>query len=161
LNDHELQRFEAELRRAAPAPLPEQFMTRLRAAKLAAEPARRMRFEPKPGWTRWWRLGRWAAPAMAAAVVGLMVGKGKVDLQSIATKKPLAVAGGLKVDDVQVDHELVNSFDVVATLPGGLPVRFRCRQWKDQLVVTDRSRGVEVQQDSPLVEVVPVRFETY
>jgi len=161
LNDHELERFEAELRRAAPAPLPEEFIARLRAAKLGAEPTGRMRLEPKHGWARWWRLGRWAAPAVAAAVVGLMVGKGKVDLQSIANKKPLAVTGGLKMHDVEVDHDLVNSFDVVATLPGGLPVRFRCRQWKDQLLVTDKSRGVEVQQDSPLVEVVPVRFETY
>jgi hypothetical protein len=161
LNDHELQRFEAELRRAAPAPLPEEFRARLRTAKLAVEPAERMRLEPMPGWARWWRLGRWAAPAMAAAVVGLMVGKGKVDLQSIANKKPMAVADGLKANDVRVDHELVNSFDVVATMPDGLPVRFRCRQWKDQLVVTDKSRGVEIQQDSPLVEVVPVRFETY
>jgi hypothetical protein len=98
---------------------------------------------------------------MALAVVGLLVARERRNLESIANRKPLAAAAGLKVDDVQVDHELVSSFEVVATLPGGQPVRFRCRQWKDQLVVTDKSSGVEIEQDSPLVEVVPVRLETY
>jgi hypothetical protein len=60
-----------------------------------------------------------------------------------------------------VDQELVSTFDVVATLPGGEPVRFRCRKWKDQLVMTDKTRGVEFEENSPRVEVVPVRFETY
>ena len=161
MNDHEQERYEGELRRIQPARLPDEFMARLRAAKPGLEPARRTRLPPTAGWTHWWRLWRWAAPAMALVVVGLIVWKGKVDPQSTADKKPLAVAAGWKADDVQVDHELVNSFDVVATLPGGFPVRFRCRQWKDQLVVTDKSRGVEIEQDSPLVEVVPVRFETY
>jgi hypothetical protein len=76
-------------------------------------------------------------------------------------KKPLAAAYGLKADDVQVDQELVSSFEVVATLPGGEPVRFRCRKWEDQWVITDTNRGVEIEQSSPRVEVVPVRFETY
>lgn len=161
MNDHEQERYEAELRRTPPARLPEQFMARLQAAKPDAAPARRTRLQPAPGWARWWRLWRWLAPAMALAVVGLLVARERRNLESIANRKPLAAAAGLKVDDVQVDHELVSSFEVVATLPGGQPVRFRCRQWKDQLVVTDKSSGVEIEQDSPLVEVVPVRLETY
>jgi hypothetical protein len=161
VNEREQERYEAELRRVPPARLPEEFMARLQAAKLGAGPAWRTPLQPVPAWPRWWRLGRWFAPAMALAVVGILIGQGKFNLESIANKKPLAAAYELKADDVQVDHELVSSFDVVATLPGGQPVRFRCRQWKDQLVVTDKSRGVEIEQDSPRVEVVPVRFETY
>jgi hypothetical protein len=75
--------------------------------------------------------------------------------------KPLSAQYGLKADDVQVNQELVSSFEVVAKLPGGEPVRFRCQKWRDQLVVTDKNRGVEIEQSSPRVEVVPVRFETY
>jgi hypothetical protein len=161
VNEHELERYEAELRRTPPARLPEHFMARLQASKPCPEPARRTPIEAAPEWTRWWRLGRWLAPAMAVAVVGLLLARGKFNSESIADKKPLVAAYGLKADDVQVDQELVSSFDVVATLPGGQPVRFRCRQWKDQLVVTDKSRGVEIEQNSPRVEVVPVRFETY
>jgi hypothetical protein len=56
---------------------------------------------------------------------------------------------------------LVASFDVVATLPGGQPVRFRCRQMKDEWVVTDTRRGVEIDENRPSVEVTPLRFETY
>jgi hypothetical protein len=161
MNDHEQERYEAELRRTPPARLPEPFMARLLAAKPAAEAARPARFQPTPGWPQWWRLWRWLAPAMALVVVGLIVSLRHVNLHSIAQQKPLAAAYGLKADNVQVDHELVSSFDVVATLPGGEPVRFRCRQWKDQLLVTDKSSGVEIEQNSPRIEVVPVRFETY
>jgi hypothetical protein len=60
-----------------------------------------------------------------------------------------------------VNHELVSYFDVVATLPGGQPVRFRCRETKDQWIATDKVRGVEIEESSPRVEVIPVRFETY
>jgi hypothetical protein len=157
LSEHEQERYEGELRRTTPAPLPEQFMAQLQAAKPATEQARRTR----PQSTReWLRLRRWLAPAMALMMV-LLIGLEKLIPESGAVKKPLASAYGLQVDDVQVDHELVSSFDVVATLPGGQPVRFRCRKWRDQLVVTDKNRGVEIEQDSPRVEVMPVRFETY
>jgi len=161
LNEQEQERYEAELRRTPPARLPIQFMARLLAAKPGPEPAQRPRLQPPPAWTQWWRLGRWLAPALAAAAVALFVGRGHFGSKSIPNTKPLVAAAGLKADDVQVDHELVSSFDVVATLPGGEPVRFRCSQWKDQLLVTDKSRGVEIEENSPRVEVVPVRFETY
>ncbi len=161
MNDHEQERFESELSRAQPAPLPEELKARLLAAKPRIEAVRRTQVQPASGWLRWWRVWCWAAPATALAVVGLFIAHAKLYPESVVNKEPLAIAAGLKADAVQVDHDLVRSFDVVATLPGGLPVRFRCRQWKDQLVVTDKSRGVEIEQNSPLVEVVPVRFETY
>jgi hypothetical protein len=161
LNDHEQERFEAELSRAQPARLPEEFKARLLAARPGIEAAQRTRVQPASGWLGWWRVWCWAAPATALVVVGLFIIHAKLYPGSVASQKPLAVSAGLKADAVQVDHDLVRSFDVVATLPNGLPVRFRCRQWKDQLLVTDKSSGVEIEQNTPLVEVVPVRFETY
>jgi hypothetical protein len=67
----------------------------------------------------------------------------------------------LKADDVQIDEQLVSTFDAVAPLPSGEPVRFRCRQWLDEVVLRDSKRGVEVTRRVPRVEVVPVSFETY
>lgn len=161
MNDQEQERYEAELRRTPPARLPEHFMARLLAAKPLAVPARAAPPQPAAGRFAWWSLWRWLAPAMALAAAGLLVGRAHFNPASSAEKKPLAAAYGLKADGVQVDEELVSSFDVVARLPGGEPVRFRCRKWRDQWVVTDKARGVEIEQSSPRVEVVPVRFETY
>jgi hypothetical protein len=161
VNEQEQELYEAELRRARPARLPEPFMARLRAAKPAAEPARpkpTQRPNARPGW---WFVWRWLAPAMAVAVVGLLVARAKIHAGSSAPKNPTATTSRLKADDVQVDQELVSSYDVVARLPGGEPVRFRCRKWRDQVSVTDTNLGVEIVENSPRVEVVPLRFETY
>jgi len=70
-------------------------------------------------------------------------------------------APALKADNVQIDQELLSAFDTVARLPSGEPVRFRCRTWMDQVVLTDKQRGVVIEQRTPRIEVVPVRFETY
>jgi hypothetical protein len=101
------------------------------------------------------------AAAVAVTVAGLLVPRAKLPPGRSAEKKRAAAAYGLQANDVQVDQELVSSYDVVAKLPGGEPVRFRCRAWRDQWSVTDTNRGVEIVQESPRVEVVPVRFETY
>lgn len=161
MNDNELDRFEAELRRMPPARPPEQFMARLKAASPCVEPAqtqRRPSAAKSPGWSPMWR---WLSPAFAVAVAGLLLVRASLSTSHDAKRAPLAVTYGAKGDDIQVDQELVSSFDVVATLPGGQPVRFHCQKWNDQVVVTDTNRGVEIVQSSPRVEVVPVRFETY
>jgi hypothetical protein len=177
VNEQEQEKYEAELRRITPARTPEQFMARLRAAKPAIEAARNT---PVAGWRgvlhrwhnarkervvaerpAWQSVVRWLAPAMGLAGVVLLAGRVSFHPESSVVKEPLAIATGLKADDVRVDQELVSSFDVVAKLPGGQPVRFRCQKWNDQLVVTDKNRGVEIEQNSPRVEVVPVRVETY
>jgi hypothetical protein len=167
LNEQEQEKYEAELRRTPPARVPEQFMARLKAAR-GADGQGIARLKPDDrkirvgtGWLAWQNVWRWLAPAMGLAVVGLLAGRGKFYPESSVKEKPLAVANGLKADDVQVDQELVSSFDVVAKLPGGEPVRFRCQKWRNQLLVTDKSRGIEIEQSNPRVEVVPVRFETY
>jgi hypothetical protein len=67
----------------------------------------------------------------------------------------------LKADDVEFDQQLVAAFDAVARLPGGQPVRFRCREWADAVVLRDSARGIVIEQRTPRLEVVPVSFETY
>jgi hypothetical protein len=161
VNEQEQERFEAELRRTSPAPLPKKFLARLRDANPGTHAEQQTSFRPATEWTHWWRLVRWLAPALAAVAVAFLIGRGHFSSEGRPANKPLVAATGMKADDVQVDHELVSSFDVVATLPGGQPVRFHCRKWQDQLLVTDKSSGVEIQQNSPRIEVMPVRFETY
>ncbi|HEY3862310.1 MAG TPA: hypothetical protein VGO59_10515 [Verrucomicrobiae bacterium] len=165
MNDHQMERYEAELRRAKPAPPPESFMERLRASKLDPEPARPHQSTAAPARAKASWL-RWLAPAMAAAVVVATVARVATRPSSqhpVASNDPpiSALAYGLNADGVRVDQELVSSYDVVAELPGGEPVRFRCRKWKDKWVVTDTNRGVEIEEDSPRIEVMPVRLETY
>jgi hypothetical protein len=55
----------------------------------------------------------------------------------------------------------MSSFDAVARLPGGEPVRFRCENWMDQVVLSDKSRGLVVENRKPRVEVVAMGYETY
>jgi hypothetical protein len=161
VNEQEQEMYEAELRRASPARPPTAFMARLRAAKPDPEPLQRTVFQPVAARPGWWDVLRWLAPAMALVVLSLLVWRVNYSPAGNVERKPLDTASGLIADDVQVDQELVSSFDVVAKLPGGEPVRFRCQKWRDQLVVTDTNRGVEIAQSNPRVEVVPVRFETY
>jgi hypothetical protein len=110
----------------------------------------------------WWRDWRWLTPALAAALAGLLVVLANVKSGPRSGKQaPAPPAYGFMAGDVQMDRQLVSDFDVVAKLPSGEPVRFHCKKWNDQVVMTDTNRGVEIVRDSPSVEVVPVRFETY
>jgi hypothetical protein len=136
-------------------------MARLRAARPSVEPVLGIRIWRASGMPGWGGVFRWLAPALTVAAVVLFLVKAYFIFGSRLNPKPPAIAAGLKADDVRVDQELVSSFEVVAKLPGGQPVRFRCRQWRDQLILTDHRRGVEIEENSPRVEVVPVRFETY
>jgi hypothetical protein len=99
------------------------------------------------------------AAAVAAAVWLLRPtppAAGVAQTLTAVPKKPT-----LKADRVEIDRQLVGAFDAVARLPSGEPIRFRCRQWMDQVVFRDSSRGVVVEKRSPRLEVVPVGFETY
>jgi len=173
LNENEWERLEAELRRARPAPLPADFLQRLKSAApsrvrdaevqtaLAAQPGRRIAApDPTPAAAPAWLAmsWRWLAPALAAVVVmGLMVWRAHVPVVGGA----FISAAPMNADHVQIDQQLVSTFDTVAALPDGEPVRFRCRQWMDEVVLRDSRRGLEVARRVPRVEVVPVRFETY
>jgi hypothetical protein len=72
-----------------------------------------------------------------------------------------AAEAALKADEVEIDQQLIVAFDAVARLPGGQPIRFRCREWADEVVLTDSAHGVVIEQRTPRLEVVPVSFETY
>jgi hypothetical protein len=109
----------------------------------------------------------WILRALGAGAVAVVVAMlfwlrpaaeiGKTTPQPRVTQAKTA----LKADNVEIDRQLLTSFDAVARLPGGEPVRFRCREWMDQLVVRDSSRGVVIEQRAPHLEIVPVGFETY
>jgi hypothetical protein len=156
MNDDEQQRYEELLRRAQPARPSEEFMARLRNSRPAPEPPRPRTFVGGLNWSRW------LAPVAAAAFVGLLIARARFVHPGTVTghATPLAVYG-LKVDDLRVDEELVSSFDVVAQLPDGVPVRFRCQKWQDQWVASDTNHGVQIEENNPRVEVTPLRFETY
>ena len=112
-----------------------------------------------PGdWPAWPALVlRWLVPATAVLVVGVIVWRANVP----TGRGPQAANNPVRANDVQIDQQLVSTFDTVAALPSGEPVRFRCREWMDEVVLRDSRRGVEVTRRVPRVEVVPVRFETY
>lgn len=152
MNELEQERMEAELRRLTPARLPENFMARLAAAK----PQIKLQPPPKPivvsGIEAWLQILRWLAPATAVAVAVVVV-----------WRLGMAPPGGPSSsgEGVKIEHELVSSFEAVGRLPDGEPVRFRCQNWMDQVVLNDKHSGMMVQQRTPRMEVVPMRFETY
>lgn len=179
VNENELERLEAELRRVRPAPLPGGFAQRLKSmapsrvvdsraqtvlAAQSARPGRTVTSEPgrasAPAVGSPWlaTVCRWLAPALAVGVIlGVFVWRAHTPVG----RGSLISAAPMKADHVQIDQQLVSTFDTVAALPSGEPVRFRCRQWMDEVVLQDSRRGLEVARRVPRVEVVPVRFETY
>jgi len=161
VSEKEFERYEAELRGVAPAPLPEHFLARLQAAKPEMQMKERRPFRPSDEWQSWSGMLRWLGPSTALAAIGLLAFRAEMTPGISAKKQPLAIASGFKADNVQVDEDLVSSFDLVAVSPTGQPVRFHCRQWRDQLVATDSSHGVKIEQSNPRVEVVPASIETY
>jgi hypothetical protein len=178
MNDNELERFEAQLRSVSPARPPAEFLERLKSEAPSLLTERRGQTAPAtppaqaggtaaPGtvraaepavWPSWLPLVlRWLVPAMAVLVVGAIIWRANLP----AGHRPQTVSAPLRADDVRIDEQLVSTFDAVALLPSGEPVRFRCREWMDEVVLRDTRRGVEVTRRVPRVEVVPVRFETY
>ncbi len=164
MNDHKQELFEAELRRMAPARPPTDFMARL----VAAGPPDKIRHQAQPpvvsGLRAWSLLRlRWLVPAAAVVIVAAL-GVWQVGLWPARLSwqtRPASAAPALKADAVRIDRELISAFDAVARLPSGEPVRFRCSQWMDQVVLSNKERGIVIEQRTPRVEVVPVRFETY
>jgi hypothetical protein len=157
----EEQTFENELkRRLAPAKPPEEFMARLLAAAPRQKvPARAQTGMWRPGVVNldWARLLRWLVPASAVAVLAVVLLQGSISLRPGST----ASAAPLKADAVQINEQLVSSFDAVAKLPTGEPVRFRFQKWMDDVVLRDKHRGLVVENRTPRIEVIPVGFETY
>jgi hypothetical protein len=161
MNENEEKGFESRLRGFPPARLPEQLAARI----LAGRPWVQARLKPQlrqriglPGWFRAWR---WLAPATAAAVIVLAVWRDKTATERAPQPgRPSAVAP-LRAEGVELEQKLVSSFDTVAQLSSGEPVRFRVQKWEDQVVLNDKARGLLVKESRPRWVVVPVRYETY
>ena len=178
MNHEELARFEAELRGTAPAAPPAGFLQRLTSEVPTLVAERRMQAAPATQPPRPetpvapaavqaaeaspWPFGlrfvlRLLVPATALLAVGTILWRAHLP----APRPAQTASAPVRADDVQIDQQLVSTFDTVATLPNGEPVRFRCREWMDEVVLRDTRLGVEVARRVPRVEVVPVRFETY
>ena len=163
MTEHEQENFEAQLRQLKPGKLPEELVARIQAGVSTAAKCSRTVAKQSPDFLQ---ILRWLIPATAAVVVTAVVwhrqpnsdGQG---LSNLDSQESSIAAEPLKPDNVQIGKELVSSFDAVATLPGGEPVRFRCQQWVNTVVVDDEKRGLVMQSRSPRVVVVPVGFETY
>ena len=178
MNENDLERLEAQLRSVRPARPPADFVQRLKSSPptrvpelraqtaLAAPPAQAQSpaapetlgaSEPAV-WPPWLLLVfRWLVPAAAMLVFGAILWRANLP----AGRGPETASTPVKADDVRIDQQLVSTFDAMALLPSGEPVRFRCREWMDEVVLRDSRRGVEVARRVPRVEVVPVRFETF
>jgi hypothetical protein len=109
------------------------------------------------------QLLRWLAPTTVVVAIAMGLWFNQPDKAAKPTRlQPGAQSQpALKPNDLEIDRQLLASFDAVARLPGGEPVRFRCREWMDQVVVRDSSRGVVIEERKPRLEIVPVGFETY
>lgn len=159
----EHEQLEALLRQMPPAAPPLELIERLRAATAEAPPVKRRATSRSYRTFRWadmfagWRGFAVAVPAAAVILLALLA----LSLTTVPDKVKASDTSGIKANAVQVDHSLVASFDTVAQLPGGEPVRFRCREWQDDVVIHDDAHGVVISKSTPRVEVVPVRFETY
>ena len=160
MNEQDNELFEAELRRLKPARLPDELQVRLGsppAARRRPDVRQRRMTEVGAGW-QWLR---WLAPAAVAGLV-LLLGVARVyRSKDVGTVIPEAGSPALRADQVEIDQRLLASFDAVATLPDGEPVRFRCREWVDAVTLRDSTRDVEVVQRTPRLEIVPVSYATY
>lgn len=156
MSERDDQLLEAELQRLLPARPPAKLMARLTAA--LPQPST---LNPQP---LCWLFFRWLAPA--AAVVGLVgallwwLATAQVEPR-LAKPATALIKASPKADAVEIDRQLVALFDAVAELPNGQPVRFRCREWTDEVVWRDPARGLVIESRTPRLEVVPIRFETY
>ena len=165
MTEQEQKQFEAVLRRTRPVKLPGELRSRL----LAAAPPRKARSAPP--WPAlavlgWLRVLRLAIPAAAAVLLAALIIWRNTSSSKPQAQRPKSNAGTLavtplKADDVKIDQELVSSFDTLARLPGGEPVRFRCNQWVDQITLSNKAQGLVLQERTPRLEVVTVGFETY
>ena len=171
MNDHDLDLFEKELQALKPSRPPEEFAGRLSKAIAefpAPDPNPVLNHPPTPRFAFQSILAhlqfhlRWLAPATVVVLASIVVLRS--DLLGLRHAPPGAAAvpsPAMKADDVKIDSTLVSSYDSVANLPDGEPVRFSCEEWVDEVRLKDSSRGLVYSQKVPRVTVVPVRFETY
>lgn len=157
----EQDRLETAWRQIRPAAAPPELLARLRAAR-PVQPA--VVPTPTHAPSTWQQLRTaWRALTVAAptAAVLLLIWFAWAPGLTIKPLLPGAITGNSAPDNVQEGHSLVATFDTIARVPGGAPVRLRYREWQDNIVIHDRAHGMEITQSTPRIEVIPVRFETY
>jgi hypothetical protein len=165
MSSMEPENFELELRNLKPATPPEQFLDRLTAALPNQHNTRPQRAFARPFIQRCALFLRWTLAPAAISVSILLALLFWKPGSTVSTpgrpNLPSPVNPVLTADKVEIDRQLVAAFDTVAELPDGKPVRFRCREWVDQVLLQDSAKGLVVEQKIPRMEVEPIRFETY
>ncbi len=158
MKDPELESLETELRSLSPAQPPPELVERLMAARPTPSEAPNAR-PARPRMT-WADVLNWFVPATA---VGALVIGGFVLLTLRAPQTPgsLTTAASAPHESVEIDRQLLVSYDAIAELATGEPVRFHCREWDEKVVVRDPARGIAIERRIPRLEVTPVSFETY
>jgi hypothetical protein len=164
VTDQEQERFETQLRQLKPGKLPEELVVRIQDA-VGSRPES-VTARPRHAGPGFLQILRWLVPATAAVIVTAVLwhrqqDSGEPGASNVDLMEGSVAGAPLKPESVQIGNELVSSFDAVATLPGGEPVRFRCQQWVNTVVVDDAKSGLVMQSRTPRVVVVPVGFETY
>lgn len=163
MNEFDPEQFEAELQTLRPARPPQRTVARL-LAKLPTKVSPDASPSPmKRSSSLWPGLLRWLIPAAAATVLLMCWWRESARTpvkpsraqQLISSAQPL-----LKADKVEIDRQLVANFDAVGKLPSGEPVRFHCRQWMEKIWLRDTAKGLVIEQTTPHLEIVPIRFET-
>jgi hypothetical protein len=165
MNDFDPQQFERELKSLSPKQ-PERGTIQRIACELSTSAGQGLRptASQRPVQLLAYLL-RWLIPAAAAATMIALIVSGhrnplpQPQQPNQFVSAPKAV--GLKADKVEIDRLMVTNFDAVARLPSGEPVRFRCEQWTDKVLVRDSAAGLMLEHTTPRLEIVPVRFETY
>jgi hypothetical protein len=164
MKEPELESFETELRRLRPARPPGEYMDRLAAANRAMPGTGASSRKPGPvGWLAvpWIR---WLAPSAAAALLLGMVAlwnRPSPGDDPPVDPTPAPSASLAPADTMEFDRRLVASFDAIAELPGGEPVRFNFREWRDKVTYHDPVHNLIIERTVPRLELVPVRLETY
>ena len=168
MNEREHDSFEAELFEIRPAKVPDDFAKRLAAfpprASASLRRATRLTRVPQPAHP--WQLLRWLVPAMASAAGLVAIGvwrSAPAHMRPASTSTPTAVSApaALRADEVEIGRQLIGTFETVATLASGEPIRLRCREWMDQVVLRDTAHGLAIERRTPRFEVLPVSFETF
>jgi len=172
MQNQELEALEAELRKVKAIPAPEALITRLLAVQPTPSPTVVDHVQSEPRGYAWIRLLRWLAPATAlGALLVILLGRdsppgnprtGPNSQQArLGSARLSSTAKPSEADEIEIGKTLLTTFDAIAELPSGEPVRFRCQQWADTTVFRDRARGIAVERSTPRLEIVPVSLETY
>ena len=158
MKEPQFETLEAELRSLLPAEPPAELVERLMAARPLPVKAPNVRHRA-PRFT-WGDVLHWLMPA--TAVAALVIG-GVVLLMPAAPKSPAGVASvrSAPEETVEIDRQLLASYDAIAQLASGEPVRFHCQEWDEKVTVRDPVRGIAIERRIPRLEVTPVSLETY